>query len=153
MFFLLISISTCVQLALFYWCSTAKELTFGLNHLKAHHQSPKGAFSLASKVYQRKQSQEHVKDRRKERWKMAEGEGERDLVCLTIHHHPSVWKIWLRSSIVEYVDEEDRKNSSEGDRRKGWLAEWNEKGGGAADESSRKEARGVEDRWMKKEGK
>ena len=45
----------------------AKEVAFGPNHLKAHHLPPEGAFSLASKVHQRKQSQEHVKERKKER--------------------------------------------------------------------------------------
>lgn len=93
----------------------AKEVAFGPNHLKAHHLPPKGAFSLASRVHQRKKK-DHVKERRNERNKKTERE--RDLVCLTIHHHPSVLKAWLRCLVVEYVDEEERKNSSEADRRK-----------------------------------
>lgn len=94
----------------------AKEVAFGPNHLKAHHLPPEGAFSLASKVHQRKQSQDHVKERKKDRKRKTERE--RDLVCLTIHHHPSVLKAWLRSLVVEYVDEEERKNGGKGDRKK-----------------------------------
>lgn len=44
----------------------AKEVAFGPDHLKAHHLPPEGTFSLASKVHQRKQSQDHVKERKKE---------------------------------------------------------------------------------------
>ena len=46
-------------------------------------------------------------------------ERERDLVCLTIHHHPSVLKAWLRSLVVwnMLMREGERKNSSEGDGR------------------------------------
>ena len=90
----------------------AKEVAFGPNHLKAHHLPPEGAFSLASKVHQRKQSRERKEEREKEK----DREGK---VCLAIHHHPSVLKTWLRSLVVEYVDEEERKNGgSEGDGRK-----------------------------------
>lgn len=95
----------------------AKEVAFGPDHLKAHHLPPEGKFSLASKVHQRKQSQDHVKERKKERGEGKDKEGERDLVCLTIHHHPSVLKAWLRSLVVKYVDEEER-SSGEGERRK-----------------------------------
>lgn len=93
----------------------AKEVAFGPDHLKAHHLPPEGTFSLASKLHQRKQSQDHVKERKKEGKEKTKRE--RDLVCLTIHHHPSVLKAWLRSLVVKYVDEEER-SSSEGERRK-----------------------------------
>lgn len=91
----------------------AKEVAFGPNHLKAHHLRPIGAFSLASKAHQRKQSQDHVKRKGGKRERIRRRE--RALVRLAIHHHPSVFKAWLRSLIVEYVDEEERKDGSEGD--------------------------------------
>lgn len=67
-------------------------------------------------------------------------ERERNVVCLTIHHHPSVLKAWLRSLVVEYVDEEERQNGSEGRWKEGVISRVKrKKRGGPLDESERKE--------------
>lgn len=61
-----------------------------------------------------------MKERKTERKKKIEGE--RDVVCLTIHHHSSVLKAWLRSLVVEYVDEEERKEWQQGRWKEGVIS-------------------------------
>lgn len=75
---------------------------------------PKGAFSLASKVHQRKQVKTmRKKARKKKKKETREYEREGHVVLLTIHQYPSVLKAWLRSPVVKYVDEERRKTARE----------------------------------------
>lgn len=75
---------------------------------------PKGAFSLASKVHQRKQVKTmRKKARKKKKKETRQYEREGHVVLLTIHQYPSVLKAWLRSPVVKYVDEERRKTARE----------------------------------------
>lgn len=93
----------------------AKEVAFGPNHLKAHHPHSQRRILISFKSASKK-TKSRPCERKEERWKGKDGEEERS--GLPQHSSPSVLKAWLRSLVMEYVDEEERKNGSKGDRRK-----------------------------------
>ena len=125
-----------------------KEVAFGPNHWNAHQLPPEGAFSLASNVHQRKQTQDlenerqREKDRGREIWFASP--------FITIHWRKGLAQI-PRSGICWWGREKKWKRGS----WREWLAEWKEGRRRGPGKEERKEMKRVEQRmdWWGKRGR